>query len=753
MTKALRTIDKDPIENLASVFDVMYPKREEINRAFKRFITHNEDPRQFDYVRDEVAESWLRSRNCGVTMDRDLLKKKVKPSTLKRILKDNQSLIEIVESMLSKDLAFLRHHSDFSVYLYDRNGIVLSFFTSKKVNIHHYLGADFSEQSIGTSAHSLSIFLDKPFLIIPTENFNSDIQHVSAAISVPIHNPKGDVIGALTFAYPEENDLYLSNLGMLSGMISFQMSLVKKMENTLKTISENNALFSTISSLTNDSLIAINKAGKIKNMNNMAEKLLGASFDDFKGKSIAEVIGDETQLINVLSTNKRTSDLPAKIISNGKKKDCVIRVVPFDLNEGALIRLTQPAASSAHSFKDHCENLSALYSFSDILGDSPELAKSKRLAEKFAAMPRNILLLGESGTGKELFANAIHNASRAQGPFITINCASLPRGLVESEFFGYEAGSFTGADRKGRAGKLEMANGGTLFLDEIGDMPLGFQPILLRVLEDKRVMRIGSNHYIPTNFRVVAATNKNLQELIAQNLFREDLYYRLSSLKVLIPSLKSRRNDIPILARHFIRKHCQEYQLPIPTIEPDVDQALLSYDWPGNIRELQNAICTALCLAEDGVIKVMDLPIEITNNRSDVNHTYPLKTLDELKKQAIHDAMISTGFNVEKAALTLGISRSSLYQKLSELQNAIETASFLSEAGMIDTTNHLFSPDINDSHQLKSLEELEEQAIHDAMISTGHNVEKAALALGISRSSLYQKLKEYNINTKSSRSW
>lgn len=661
--------EEDPIENLISVFDTMYPVKDEINQAFNRFITHNEDPRQFSFVRSEVAESWIRSRSYGVTTDPDLLNRKVKPSTLKRVMRENQLLIEVVKPVLLKELAFLRRHSDFGVFLFDRNSIVLFYLnTNESFSLHDdsgtNYGVDLSEQSIGTSSHSMSILLDKPFLIIPTENFNRAIQLVTAAISVPIHNPKGHVIGTLTFAYPRVDDLYLANQGMFRGMISFQMSLVKKIENLLEINARSQALFNTMSLLTEDSLIAVNRWGEIQKMNSRAEKLLEGTSDNFKGRIITEILGNEKKLMNALSKNKQSEDIPTHILL-GTKKDCVMRVVPFDFEEGAIIRLTEQKLSQVSSNKHHSETLGAMYSFSDILGDSPEIVRAKQFAKKFAATPRNILLLGESGTGKELFAHAIHNASRPEGPFITINCASLPRGLVESEFFGYEAGSFTGADRKGRVGKLEMANGGTLFLDEIGDMPLGFQPILLRVLEDKRVMRIGGNQYIPTNFRVVAATNKNIQELISQNLFREDLFYRLCSLKVLIPSLQDRISDIPMLVRHFIQKQCKEYNLPIPEIEPDVDKVLISYDWPGNIRELQNVIGVALSLAEDGMIKVKDLPTEILIGSSEaIIDIGRLESIEEAEKLAIQNAMISTEHNVKKAAQILKISRTTLYQKL-----------------------------------------------------------------------------------------
>ncbi|MGG0717235.1 sigma 54-interacting transcriptional regulator [Robertmurraya massiliosenegalensis] len=664
MKKAIPTTEEYTIDSLIAVFDKMYPMREKISQAFNQFISNDENPYQFDFIRKDIAESWLRSRSYGLPIDIKLQNRKINPSTLKHILKENHLLIEVVKTILLKELAFLKQHSDFVVYLYDRHGIVLlAFDGNEDFNLNGSVGMDYSEKSIGTSSHSMSIFLNKPFLITPTENFNKYIQYVSAAISVPIHDLREHIIGVLTFVYPNTNDLYLANRGLLSGMVSFQMSIVKEVEQKLQLLTQKHALFRAVSSITNNSLIAINKFGEIQDMNHKAEKLFGASFDNMKGKKITDFLGKENQILTTWDKHLLTEDIQC----HHGQENYTMRVVSFDQIDGALISLTQSKKISNNTCHPLHKKLNAMYTFPDIIGNSTELSNTKQLAKKFAATPRNILLLGESGTGKELFAQAIHNVSRPQGPFITINCASLPRGLVESEFFGFEAGTFTGADRRGRAGKLEMANGGTLFLDEIGDMPLGFQPILLRVLEDKRIMRIGGSHYIPANFRVIAATNKDLKELMAQNLFREDLYYRISSLKLLIPSLKNRKTDIPILVRHFIQRQCEEENIPLPTLETAIDNALISYDWPGNIRELQNAVCTALSLAEDGVIRVTDLPSEVIRNSNEsLAQQEHLRTISEAEEQAIQNALYSTDYNIKKSAQILGISRPTLYQKLKE---------------------------------------------------------------------------------------
>ncbi|MBP1763754.1 MAG: hypothetical protein H6Q65_812 [Firmicutes bacterium] len=329
---------------------------------------------------------------------------------------------------------------------------------------------------------------------------------------------------------------------------------------------------------------------------------------------------------------------------------------------------------NSHSIDDkrHCKrdnNLNALYQFSDIYGSSKEISDAKKIARKIAGKYGNVLLAGESGTGKELFAHSIHQEYRPEGPFIAINCASIPEGLIESELFGYEGGSFTGANRRGNTGKLEMADGGTLFLDEIGDMPLKLQPSLLRVLEDKRIMRIGGSEYISTDFRVVAATNKDLYGLVRQNKFREDLYYRIAAFEISIPPLKNRGMDKIELARYFLKKHSLKMGRGIPILDHDVTNKILQYEWPGNVRQLQNAMYYALNMCENDKITLHDLPMNIQEGNAVINSSpklQKLQTLGEVEREAILATMAFTNYNIVDAANILGISRPTLYRRLKE---------------------------------------------------------------------------------------
>ena len=295
-----------------------------------------------------------------------------------------------------------------------------------------------------------------------------------------------------------------------------------------------------------------------------------------------------------------------------------------------------------------------------------------QLARVAAQSDITTLLLGESGTGKELFAHAIHNGSaRKSGPFVVVNCGALPRDLVQSELFGYEAGAFTGAAKNGKPGKFELADGGTIFLDEIGEMPMEAQTNLLRLIQNKEVARVGGTTTKSVDVRIVAATNRNLSEAVARGTFRSDLFYRLSVLVINIPALRSRSSDIAALAAHFLRKYASALNRPITGFAPEALQALRHYSWPGNIRELENIIERAVNVAKSSLIAASDLPDFLSLRqeipREDQSSPEDAYTGDNLYMQecrAIINTLSRCNGNIRLAAQELGIARSALYGKL-----------------------------------------------------------------------------------------
>jgi len=307
------------------------------------------------------------------------------------------------------------------------------------------------------------------------------------------------------------------------------------------------------------------------------------------------------------------------------------------------------------------------YSFSNIIGKNLKLIKAIDLAKVASVSSCKILIQGESGTGKEIFAQAIHNNSnRKNKPFIAINCAAIPRDLVESELFGYEGGAFTGAKKEGRPGKFEIAEGGTIFLDEIESMPLEAQPKLLRILEANHLMRVGGNNIIPIDVRIISSSNQDLFLLAKEGKFREDLYYRLNAVIINIPSLKERKNDIPILIRYFCNRIGSKTGNKIG-IDKKTLGLLCNYDWPGNIRELENVVESAILLNKNHKI-TMDV-INENINRSNTSNPNSIENnkvgfLIDLEKEALLKTLKEFKGNISKAARTLGIDRSTLYRKI-----------------------------------------------------------------------------------------
>lgn len=310
----------------------------------------------------------------------------------------------------------------------------------------------------------------------------------------------------------------------------------------------------------------------------------------------------------------------------------------------------------------------AKYSWDTIIGSSEKMIEAKYMGRKAAMTNSNVLLLGESGTGKELFAHAIHNDSgRSDYPFIRVNCAAIPSELLEAELFGYEEGAFTGARKGGKVGKFELANSGTIFLDEIGDMPMDMQAKLLRVLQEREVERIGGSEAIQLDVRVIAATNKDLQEAVLEGAFREDLYYRLHVMTLIIPPLRDRMDDMPDLTEHLIAKLSDQIGKFVTRIDKPALEVLKGYDWPGNIRELENTLERSINMVDGDTIQTVHLPLYLKNRANHVlsGPIQPLKVLMEtVEKEAIVQALSETGNNRAKAARALGISRSSLYEKM-----------------------------------------------------------------------------------------
>lgn len=432
-----------------------------------------------------------------------------------------------------------------------------------------------------------------------------------------------------------------------------------------------------------DGVLIADKDGIVRYINPSYTRITKVEAQDIVGRALEEA-RPGAQLPSVIKSGKKLLRAQRKVgeveyivnMAPIVEKDEIIGGISI-LNEiNDIYKLTEELNQSNMMIKKLEKYMKTMgkakYSFDHIISVDKNSLETKNLAKKLAKKDSNVLITGESGTGKELYANAIHNASnRRNGPFIAVNCATFDSNLLESELFGYEEGAFTGAKKGGKIGLFEVANGGTLFLDEISEMNYGLQAKLLRTLQENTLRRIGGLKEVQVDIRVIAATNKSLEKMIEENLFRKDLYYRLAVFPINIYPLRERREDIKMLIENFVDEIGKKINRQL-NISEDVMEILYCYSWPGNIRELKNTIEFAMHMADEDTIKVEHLP-KIIQSEGIKRNLVKLKKLDQIMKETeiaeIKKAIDIYGDTVEgkkKAAEVLGISLATLYNKLKQ---------------------------------------------------------------------------------------
>jgi len=422
-------------------------------------------------------------------------------------------------------------------------------------------------------------------------------------------------------------------------------------------------------------IVTVDRTGRIKQINSKAKTILGLVDQEHDGFMLSDLLPSRLvkQLIEkgVKITRCEVQTAPPHEVH------CLVSANPITVSGklmGAVLRLSdfKEIASTVYEFSGQYIETT----FDDILGDSQPISLAKSQASKVAESDSTVLILGESGTGKELFARAIHSSSRRKDrPFISINCAAIPEALLESELFGYDDGAFTGAKKGGKPGKFEMATGGTLFLDEIGDMPLHMQAKILRVLQEGVVERVGSLKTSKVDVRIIAATHRNLEQLVKEGGFREDLYYRLNVVPIIVPSLRERKQDVPVLLDYFLTTYKAKMNSDLKGFSDETMKTLQAYHWPGNVRELQNAVEYAVNIETDVVISNSSVPATIllqsNPKRQGAGLAQKVKDYELLLVQEAMKDFENTADCKKLAAAKLGISLPSLYRKLKEfgLQN------------------------------------------------------------------------------------
>jgi transcriptional regulator with PAS, ATPase and Fis domain len=414
-----------------------------------------------------------------------------------------------------------------------------------------------------------------------------------------------------------------------------------------------------------DAITYCDKYKVIRYVNKACLNTFEASVDDLVGKNILDIISGKSMLVEILRTGKSVVDVEYVLKYKGKKYEFINSGYPVFGNDKEIIGAIDIYRSLERTRKlaNNLTGYSAVYTFDDLIGSSNKMKELVKYAKLYSESEETILIVGESGTGKELIAQSIHNHSnRSGGPFIAINCANFPNELIDSELFGYEEGSFTGAKKGGRQGKFEAANGGTLFLDEIGEMPIHLQSKLLRVLETKTITKIGSNTPVTINVRIIAATNRDLDNHVENGGFRSDLYYRLKVLWLQTPSLKSRDNDVIELAEYFTRKIAEKTGKNDIVIEEDAKKVLLDYDWPGNVRQLENMISRAVVVCQGNTID-REVLVTVGIKESDDTEITRISKV-RISKDLLIKSIDQTNGNKKKVAEMLGISRPTLYKLL-----------------------------------------------------------------------------------------
>lgn len=633
--------------------------------AWVRFLKEERLPDN-NVLREVVRSSWKRCRAMGLDpLSEDKLPL-LEKSEINRRIQKQKNLLSIVDPFLSNLFDTVKD-SQFRVDFIDKDGYILKSLCNdslKKLNMHtnSFVGANRLEESAGTNAVGLAIKLKEPIQISGAEHFIQQF-HRWACSAAPILSTKGELLGIIGMSghYEEAHKHTLALVTAVAKAIENALE-VQEVHNKLKI---SNSQLQTILGGVSDGIVYVVDE-KIIEVNNEMCSYLGVKPGDLIGTVAVDSIHTNPSLSRILNAARMDHKVREIVLEgDGRIAKYLIDVKrAFDKGEdnfGEILIFTRVeevqmmAKQIVHSTQ---------YTFSDIIGDSLTLSTTIEMAQKAAISNSRVLLEGESGTGKEILAQAIHNFSgRKYNSFVAVDCGAIPKELFESELFGYEKGAFTGAKPGGKIGLLEVADKGTLFLDEIGNMPLEMQKKLLRVLQEGTISRIGSTEKIEVDIRVIAATNVDLQKAVEEGKFRKDLYYRLNVFRIFVPSLRERREDIPLLARHFINKNLPHRRNV--WVEEQAMEALKTYDWPGNIRELNNVIERAIIMSGGNIITVRDLPLEIQESNA-LHFDCELEGLSmkDAMKKYLQQVLDENKGNISKASKILGISRSRIYRVL-----------------------------------------------------------------------------------------
>lgn len=611
-----------------------------------------------------IQESHKRCVSDGILHNSMFSSKILEGQELKQVLDMNKELILTATPFMTHLYDFVRG-SGFFALLCDCEGCILNTIGDENIlgeakELKMVKGAYMDEVHIGTNAMSAVVSEKVPVQISGAEHF-IDAYHRWTCSAAPIRDSFGKIIGIIDLTgyvgnvHPHTLGIVVAAANAIEKML--EINKYNKMLEISKKRLE--TTFDSISS----GILTCDLEGNITTLNKQVIRILGYNEMEIKTMKIYDFIENWNDIASRIDAYVSVVDEDTYIGGKWNKLQYTLTIYPIYDSSMKLQEMTLVFHEIKLSRKLAGKILSgqAVYTFDKVIGKSKNLIKVIDYAKKIASSRSTVLITGESGTGKEVFAQAIHNASnRKNEPFIALNCGAIPRTLIESELFGYEDGAFTGAKKGGNAGKFEIAEGGTIFLDEIGEMPMDMQIKLLRVIEEGKITRIGSSKAIPIDVRIIAATNKELKKEIERGNFRKDLYYRLNVLPLYLPPLRERKEDIPELIDYYMIKTAQKLNKNEIKLTEEHMKYMVDYDWPGNIRELENVV-ELMINSEEFRLEIDDTAVEMQKPIFNFNQDL---SLESMEKQHIIKIINASNGNLSLTAKVLNIGRNTLYRKI-----------------------------------------------------------------------------------------
>lgn len=627
-------------------------------------------------IRPKVLESWVRSRNAGVTVKR-ADKTLIAQQEIQERIAARKQFFETASSVLAGIYRFTIGSGYIST-IFDEEGYVLSVTGDQEIMAMAKAnalteGCNRSEDNLGTNGIGTALVLGDAIQISGEEHY-FPMHYNWTCSGAPVFDSQGQTVGGICIIGSIDK-VSFHTLGMAAAAAN-SITQMLLMQDAYDELNRAQQSVNTMLSAWPAGAVLVDNRLCILKANPETARLLNCHPDSMEGRSLNEFIPKEA--INIRSIRERILDRTISVGTNGKPLGISLSVENTEAGDYVLFF---EKMETLHKRVNRIIGAEASFTMDDIMGQSSEIKEAISLARLAAENTANVFLKGESGTGKEIFAQAIHNAgSRRDGPFVAINCGAIPKSLIESELFGYEGGSFTGAKREGCPGKFELASGGTIFLDEIGDMPFDVQVSLLRVLQSREVSRIGSGKTIKVDVRVISATHQNIENAVVHNQFRSDLYYRLNVFDIQIPALRERKGDISILAEYFLNKYAGYTQDYLKTFSREALQVMEQYDWPGNVRELENIVERAVYVTPKGPIQPQNLSFAGQKNAEVLIAKQSFQSVDMPSGDAagyqpagyvnerarIENTLYTTGYNVKNAAALLGMSRRTLYRRMEQ---------------------------------------------------------------------------------------